>query len=170
MQPEIFDNFLPQDTFRKIADTIMSTEFPWHFSPGKTRADEIKENKNIFQFVHVFYMNHSWRSPYGEILHPILDSLKPYAIARIKANLTTITPEIIQYSYHRDLGESLVKSKTACFYINTNNGMTRFNSGEEVKSVANRLVLFESSDLHAGTSCTDEPFRIVINFNYFTAL
>ena len=169
MKPEIIDNFLPQETFRKLANVITSEEFPWHFSPGKTNSEEIKENKHIFQFVHMFYANHSWRSQYGEILHPILEVLKPYAIARIKANLTTITPSIIKYQYHRDL-TNLVKCKTACFYINTNNGLTIFNSGEEVQSIANRLVLFDANELHTGTSCTDEPIRIVINFNYFTAL
>jgi hypothetical protein len=168
MKPEIFDNFLPPEQFRIIADTIMGEEFPWFFCPGKSYSDVMKNDKTIFQFFHLFYMNHGWISQFGQMLDPILQVLKPVAIIRIKANMTTITPTLVQYDFHRDTSKNLVKSKTACFYVNTNNGYTVFNSGERVESVANRLVVFNSDNLHTGTSSTDESRRIVINFNYFT--
>ena len=43
--------------------------------------------------------------------------------------------------------------------------MVSFEDGTKVKSVANRLVIFQVKH-HGGTSCTDETKRIVINFNY----
>jgi hypothetical protein len=169
MKPEIFDDFLPADQFEILRNVIMSQEFPWFFSPGKSYPDEIKTDKSIFQFTHSFYTNYRWVSQYGHILDPIIQVLKPIAIHRIKANLTTITPSIIQYAYHIDT-PNLVRSKTACYYVNTNNGCTVFNSGERVESIANRLVVFDSDNLHSGTSSTDESVRIVINFNYFTGI
>ena len=56
---------------------------------------------------------------------------------------------------------------TSIFYINTNNGYTKFENGEKVESVANRMVTFSTNLKHTGTSCTDERTRVVINFNYF---
>ena len=56
---------------------------------------------------------------------------------------------------------------TSIFYVNTNNGYTKFEDGTKVESVANRLVSFPANKKHTGTSCTDEKTRVVINFNYF---
>ena len=56
---------------------------------------------------------------------------------------------------------------TSIFYVNTNNGYTKFEDGTKVESVANRMITFPSNMKHTGTSCTDEKKRIVINFNYY---
>ena len=56
---------------------------------------------------------------------------------------------------------------TSIFYVNTNNGYTKFEDGTKVESVANRMVTFSTNMKHLGTSCTNEKRRIVINFNYF---
>jgi hypothetical protein len=167
MKPEVFDNVLRPDQFSQIYDMMFSDKFPWFYAPGKSHRSENETNKQIFQFVHHFYADYSWRSPLSEMVDPIIKILKPLSIIRIKANLTTITPEKIKYTYHRDTGYNIVNSKTAIFYLNTNNGLTIFSNGDEIESVANRLVVFDSNILHTGTSCTDESTRVVINFNYF---
>jgi hypothetical protein len=168
MKFEVFDNVLSLENFNLISNTMSAFEFPWHLSRGKSHSYEGKQDKRIFQFIHFFYKDFSFTSPYANILDPLLEALQPVSLIRIKANLTTITPEIIQYDFHRDVNLNSARSKTAIYYLNTNNGRTIFNSGEEVESIANRLVIFDSDNLHKGTSCTDEPFRVVINFNYFT--
>ena len=67
-----------------------------------------------------------------------------------------------------DLYNKLLKqSTTSIFYMNTNNGYTKFEDGTKIESVANRLVSFPSNMKHKGTSCTDEKTRVVINFNHF---
>ena len=69
-----------------------------------------------------------------------------------------------------DFGNNQEKLKqwiTSIFYINTNNGYTKFEDGTIVESVANRMLSFPANMKHCGTSCTDERRRIVINFNYF---
>ena len=63
--------------------------------------------------------------------------------------------------------EVATKWTVSIFYINTNNGYTKFEDGTIVKSFANRLLTFPSNLKHCGTSCTDERTRVVINFNYF---
>jgi hypothetical protein len=54
-------------------------------------------------------------------------------------------------------------------YINDNNGYTEFDTGEKVKSVQNRVVIFKNGLLHQGVSCTDVAKRLVLNINYETA-
>lgn len=165
MKPEIFDNFLTPPQFRKISNIMLGQEFPWVFFPGKSNENE-GTDQSIFQFVHMFYDNYSWTSRYSEMLNPIIETINPVALIRIKANLTTLTPIRKEYSFHRDMN-LLLKSKTAVYYVNTNDGVTLFSTGEEVKSVANRLVIFDSDNLHTGTTATDINARVVINFNFF---
>ena len=57
--------------------------------------------------------------------------------------------------------------KGAILYLNTNDGYTCFEDGNKIKSIENRFVAFDSSLKHSGTTCTDEPRRIVLNINYF---
>ena len=57
--------------------------------------------------------------------------------------------------------------RTAIFYVNTTNGGTKFKGGPFVKGIENRLVVFKSNLLHAGITCTDQPRKVVINFNYY---
>ena len=65
-----------------------------------------------------------------------------------------------------EVGEEILDSTTSIFYVNTCNGYTYFEDGSKVESVANRMVIFPNGTKHAGTTCSDRPGRIVINFNY----
>ena len=168
MQLEVFDNFLPPEEFKRIQETLTSPNFPWFFINGKSSPNEA--NKNMFQFVHMFYMDYSWRSEYSSLLDPFIHILQPVSLIKVKANLTTISEKPIQSEYHRDVFLTSPKSKTACFYLNTNNGYTKFNNNQIVESVANRLAVFDAENLHAGVNQTDETTRIVINFNFFSRL
>ena len=58
-------------------------------------------------------------------------------------------------------------SYTCIFYLNSNNGGTRFkDSGELVQSQRNRLVKFPSYFEHAAVNTTDTKLRWVLNINY----
>ena len=163
----IVDNYLDQNVFNELQTFICGAEFPWYYNPSIDYADE---DISKFQFVHIFYVN-SPASQYIENLTPIIDTIDPLQIQRIKANLLVRTPNIVENSLHTDLDilseEKQKQWKTSIFYMNTNNGYTKFEDGTKVESVANRLVTFSTNMKHCGTSCTDENTRIVINFNYF---
>lgn len=168
MNLEIFDNFLPDIEFKKLSDVLLSSDFPWYFNTGITNLSEIKYDQTKFQFTHTFYLNCGWKSNYGQVLDPLLKLIKPFAIFRIKANLTTITPNRNIHGYHTDvIYPSNSGLKSACYYVNTNNGSTVFESGEVVDSIANRLIVFDVNKQHSGTSSTDSARRVVINFIYF---
>ena len=107
------------------------------------------------------------------MLMPVINVLPILTAWRIKANLLTRTSTIVENEFHTDIGtlvkkpEKLAQWTTSILYINTNNGYTKFEDGTKVESVANRLLTFPANMKHAGTSCTNERVRVVINFNYF---
>jgi len=166
---KIEDNFLDLAEFNKIQELMMGPSFPWFYS------DKIvsENDKNKFQFIHVFYQESAPTSERIQVLAPIINVLSITSLWRIKANLQTKTSNIVESTFHVDIGnliskpEKLVQWTTSIFYINTNNGYTKFEDGTIVKSFANRLLTFPSNLKHCGTSCTDERTRVVINFNYF---
>jgi hypothetical protein len=168
---KIEDNFLKQEEFDKIAETLLlASAFPWFFNDTIDFEDDLGNTDN-FQFVHVFYHNHAPQSKFCEKLESIINKIQPISLCRIKANLLTRTSNIVENIFHVDmLGVSEEKLKqwtTSIFYVNTNNGYTKFEDGTKVESVANRMVTFPGNMKHTGTSCTNEQTRVVINFNYF---
>ena len=168
---EIKDNFLDQHEFNMLQNNIMGVSFPWYYNSAITVpcSDDLPEEKDKFQFVHVFYEN-CIPGPSAEVINPIITNMGPILLWRIKANLLTKTPNIVENDFHVDVfdGELKVREQltTSIFYVNTNNGYTKFEDGSKIESVANRLLSFPSNMKHTGTSCTDEKIRIVINFNY----
>ena len=168
---EIEDDFLEQKEFDKLQTSFMGDMFPWFFS------DEIdyKDDKNKYQFVHRIYSSmHPFQ--YSEAcatISPILKIINPLALIRAKANLLTRTSNIIENSYHFDMEfknpEKMKLFGTSIYYVNTNNGYTKFEDGTKVESVANRMITFPADMKHTGTSCTDEKRRIIINFKLLAA-
>jgi len=166
---KIEDNFLDQKEFDKLQTLMMHQYFAWYYSDIINYKGE---NENKFQFTHMFYQQDVPHSEYFKNLTSILDKIIPMTLWRIKANLLTRTPNIVENTFHVDMGnfpeEKLKQWTTSIFYMNTNNGYTKFEDGTKVESVENRLITFPANVKHTGTSCTDQKTRVVINLNYFT--
>jgi len=165
---EIIDNFLEEDVFKGIQLHLLRTNL-WGFS---NHIDYEEEEGDGFQFVHSYMISGHPVSPHCKVFQPIIDKINPVTFSRIKANLITKTPKIIENSFHIDLNlikdeERLKQWTTAILYMNTNNGYTLFEDGTKVESIANRYVSFPSNLKHKGTSCSDKKIRVVVNFNYF---
>ena len=161
---KIIDNFLDKTYFKSLQDNILGSQFPWFISP-LTYEEEDSEK----QLVHMAYKEHKPHSNLYDNLIPCLNKLKVFSIFRIKANLLPRSDKRIIYDFHIDIGESPFNYKTAILYMNTNNGVTIFkDSGEEIKSVENRMIIFPGDSQHAGTTNTDKdiPLRCLINFCY----
>ena len=163
---EVIDDFLDLKDFNRLQNLLMGDEICWLY------LDEITSKEtDKFQFVHTFYAQGAKTSSFLEVLKPILNLIHPLSLYRIKANLLTKTSNVIENAFHIDmppLSEKKIKQwTTSIFYVNTNNGYTKFEDGTKVESVANRMVTFPSNTPHCGTSCTDKKIRIVINFNYW---
>ena len=163
---KIIDNFLDKEAFDTLQSFLLGFDFAWHYN---SFVDYQDESSDSFMFTHTFYRWNQPHSSHYSILAPILDKLDAYCLVRIKANLLTkaVTPKINKFHVDEPFKYSSgSKWTTAIFYVNTNNGYTKFKDGTKVNSIANRLVTFPMDMLHTGTYCTDEKTRVVINFNY----
>ena len=168
MSRQIINNCLPREEFFALKSAIFNEQFPWTLHdksyPGKTDC----EDRFNCQFVHVFYQSPNISSPQINIINPLIKRLQHQLFIRAKANITTAAEKIQVYGYHVDIPDALATlSKTAIFYLNTNDGYTIFEKdGEKIDSLENRMLIFDSSERHSGTNCTDQKYRAVINFNF----
>lgn len=164
----VIDNFLEQKEFENL-QTLLSYRFPWYFYDGINDVEKDPSKVDTYQFTHMFYENYAPKSDFLPLIYPLVNNLKTVALLRVKANLLTRTTTKVCHEYHTDFHSPLIT--TAVYYVNTNDGVTRLKIGDEVvevESVANRLVTFNSRIQHAGTTCTDQKVRCVVNLNYIT--
>ena len=161
---KIIDNFLPLPEFKNLQSFMMGDRFDWYYN---TRSIYGRfKGPSQFQFTHTFY--HTTPPWNGEtrtydVIAPCVEQLKVKRLYRAKANLLTKTMFHKTTGFHVDLD---FPCTTAVFYLNSCNGYTKFKKGPKVKSVANRIVIFDSQIQHSGFTCTDENTRVVVNFNY----
>tara|TARA_B100000131_G_scaffold73554_1_gene69823 strand:- start:234 stop:746 length:513 start_codon:yes stop_codon:yes gene_type:complete len=156
---KVVDDFLPQNQFNNLQEFLMGPYFPWFYNDNIIRGDYSR-----FQFIHTFYKENSEHNSFLSLFDESQRLLEVKKLFRIKSNLKlkTLSPENTGYHIDNFVGSN----KTAVLYINTNNGGTSFKGGGMVKSLANRIVIFNSELEHAGITCTDENIRVVVNFNY----
>ena len=160
---KITDNFLSDGEFKSIQDWLTGEDFHWYFNNSIANQ---KQGLDQFQFVHPFYdVAKPSLSKFSSFLYPFLTKLNAKYIFRIKANLRPRTTTGVLSDYHTDMD---LNQQTGIFYINTNNGYTKFqdNTLDDVPSVANRFLTFSGQLKHAGASPTDTNSRIVLNVNY----
>ena len=154
---KIIDDFLSEDEYHNLRSFIQDSRFPWTY--GKT----ISESK-FCQLTHCFYQ-YDEPTTFFQNVEFFRERLDMASLVRIKANLNPVTEtlQIHDDAWHNDFDDMT----TAIYYLNTNNGFTKFENGDKVDSVANRIVIFDSNLKHTGTSCTDDYARVLLNINYF---
>ncbi len=160
MKHKIIDNFLPQEDFLKIKNTIMGADFEWYFNPFVSNSN----SNDGFYFTHNFFKDYLPRSNKINLLEHIIFKIKPRAIIRIKANFYPRTNKILEHDKHIDFH---FENKGFIFYINNNDGYTRLNDGTIVESIENRGLFFDAHIEHNSSTCTNQFGRVNINFNYF---
>ena len=167
---DVIDDFLPEYQFKQLKNIMMGTNFAWFYSEGVN----VPYHKTQWQLCHLFYYDGEkgpdggpLKSNYLPLMDPLVDKLGIKNLCRIKANLQTRTIFHRKDEYHVDYNCSEKDlMMTAVYYLNTNNGWTEFKNGGKVKSVANRMIMFDTTLSHRGVSCTDEKRRMVVNFNW----
>jgi hypothetical protein len=164
---KIFDNFLPDNEFQAIYNTVKKAEFGWAYNEYVSEYGNVKDEN--FYFTHTMY---AWGSPtcpsFNEVIIPVEKVLREKAniqikaMLRMKANLYTRTETLIQHGMHMDYDYS----HTACILgMNDCDGFTILENKSKIESKANRMLIFDGSNKHCSTSCTDQKVRINISFN-----
>jgi len=156
------DNFLDEEYFKRLQSKILvigENSFPWFMSYTVTGKP--------YQMCHVVYGNHrSYSDFYGEF-GMLFDALKVFQFIRIKINLLNREEKIIEHGMHTDIQNAPENVLTSILYMNTNNGYTKFETGEKIESVENRLVTFPNSLKHTGsTNNCDALYRCVMNIDW----
>ena len=159
-QYQVIDNYFSSYLFNSFRDAVFSDSFPWYFN-------DIRETN---QYTHAFlhynkegYSSNSPNSAYMDYIYKMGYKLNVDRFFRIKLNANPSTLFHNREPYHVDVAE---KCKTAILYINTNNGYTQFKKGGKVKSVENRVLIFDSTLEHALVTSTNVKRRVVLNLNY----
>ena len=172
------DNFLDKDYFRYLKSLVFSPEFTWNMSviigPLPENNSFIKNDhqpEDDLQFIHVAYADHNILSDFYNRLGPMFRDMQLYNCMKIKINMLPRQEKIIEHGMHVDYPEAPLGNLTSVFYFNTNNGYTKFATGEKVESVENRLVTFPVHIPHTGSTNTcDARGRCVMNINWSKAL
>ena len=161
MEYELIDNFLDQNQLKKLQSKMFQSSFAWYISQVIALPNSKRDE---YYFTHMFFDRYKIMSPHIEDLTTVLNNLKIKSLIRIRANLYIRTPKLEKHEFHFDFPFS---HKSALFSLNTNNGYTYFRDGTKIKSVENRMLLFDASKEHASSTCTDQHYRCNIIFNYF---
>ena len=177
---QVKDNLLSSFQLKELQTMFYGDQFPWFLSSVLSNVSNpytgnfkiLCSDMENYQFIHLFVSNDGIRStsPYIDLIKPIIaaiDNEYPYldTLIRIKANLNPRTSSIVRHGFHKDHYKDDVKA--SIFYVNSCDGYTEFEDGTRIESVANRLITFPQHIKHRGTTCTNKPYRMVINFNYF---
>ena len=182
---EIIDNALDPKIFDDVQAWFTSNNFAWYHQDDVaydgnvdiSELDPIDQNlrekpftesqkQYNFALVHTVFEKMKIRctkETWDKILI-VFEAAGVKKIKRCKINYYPKTPEIV---HHKDHVDFIHEHKGGIFYLNDNDGLTVLEDGTEIKSVANRLLLFDSSRPHHSTTCTNANRRLNINFNYF---
>ena len=154
----IYKNFVDKKICKQIKDNMLGANFPWFYRKNQTGKDSSFLN-------HVFFTNNKLNSNLYSLIEPLVKKLNPDKLINIRANLCLKRP--MKSHWHSDFDNLKLtsKSKTAIYYVNTNNGYTVFKN-KKIKSEANKMIIFNGNTQHKVKYQTDRDTRIVINFLY----
>jgi len=161
---EVRDNFLSENELQFVKQVIFADDFQYSWY-DKVVGNETNKELHTYFLVHLLYDNKSGASKFYPILNAIFkNKLEIKELLRMKVNLYPQNDNLYEHGYHIDRDEP---HKGALFSLNTCDGYTKFETGEKIESVENRIILFDPSVLHTSTNTTNEQRRVNINFNYF---
>ena len=185
---KIEDNYLSSKEFEQVQDIFAPASdysqneiqknmgsINWTLSPVINYSTGNESELHNYQLACLFFQSPDPRigaDPYfiqfNKFMFPFFfHKMQPRGLLRVKGNLQMRTTEIMEHGFHCDYPPHYSGAKTSIFYINSNDGYTEFKDGTKIESVRNRLVTFPHHMEHRGTTCTNKPFRLVLNFNYF---
>ena len=138
---QVIDDFLPSYEFKKIQNILTGEEIPWRYN-----SQVVSTNFDNYQYVHTFFdQRYPWNgisSTYYPIFSFCLQSLQVEKLYRIKSN-----------------------SNPKTFFRRNSDLFNLFKNGTFVRSVENRMVIFDSNQEHE-SYLFDKNVRVVVNFNY----
>ena len=162
---EIIDDFLPKQNFDRLVKDCYS--LPFSIVDGVS-GETSGTDKHDWQLTHWFYhLPRFYDRPFEinnesfPLISEIMKKINILVLYRAKLNINYNTEEIYEHGYHIDIAaQNSTYFENAIYYLNTNDGYTKFEDGTIIESVANRIVKFPSDIRHTGSSCTNAKYRM----------
>ena len=162
MNVKVIDNFLSKEEHHSIVNTFISQDFSWYLSNDVTKKDD-GDSHRLYYFTHLFFHNVDNSPFYKQMIEDMfIKKINFDKLLRVKANLYPGSNTLNEHEPHRDYDYS---HKGAIYYVNSNDGYTKIGD-KKIESVANRMMFFDPYVLHSSTDCTNDRYRMNINFNY----
>tara|TARA_R100000963_G_scaffold25152_1_gene17187 strand:- start:55 stop:576 length:522 start_codon:yes stop_codon:yes gene_type:complete len=165
----IIDNFLNKSYHQEILNLLEGPNFPWYYQANITSNNKIKSFYNC-GFNHILIdLNGPRLSNFYYLILPFLlkikDTLKVNKILRCRGDMTLNSSTRYTHEYHTDFP---YKNIATIYYVNESDGDTIIKNSKEEKisPKSNRLIIFDGSVLHAGSSPKHHKNRILINSNF----
>ena len=173
---KIIENYLPEDSFKKIIEYIEYPQRCWYFC--KMANPYSKEND--YQLMHCMIdFDKDWNKVehcfnFTDVEKDVVNRLiipyhkgKGLELFRLRMNMFLKTQDYEKgLGYHKDVlkGDDI---KTMLIYLEDSNGYTEFkDTKERIESKRNRALIFNSQIEHQTIMQTDIPIRRNININF----
>jgi hypothetical protein len=169
---EVIDNFLSEEDAKALNDLLFFANGDSKIQYNYVADVNISSKRNQFAFARV--VMDQWKTTFDgssifiesimtELVKRLKQGIKVY---RAKVNLFTRTVENDGLGMHADLNTP--DYQTIIYYVNDNNGGTRFADGTFVEQKRNRALIVHGPVLHESVTQTDTNVRVNININYYT--
>lgn len=189
----VIHNAIPKQIQDYIERAIFAKNFPWYYQAEANYGDGPLKNKlcsdtgatDPFQLAHMLYENGEVRSHFYREVLPLVSALPDATeLLKIKVNLTTRHSKIGPFKYclpHVD--QTVPNGMTAVYYVHDSSGDTvlfnehwpedpskydfsKLTVAYRVRPTKGTLVVFPSSQIHAGNCPQTDDARVVINLNF----
>ena len=156
----VIDDYLPNDLFAQLKESINSEWFPWY----KVEHVAYSDDDSDFYFIHKFLEPYAIKSEHANVVWDIIKYVQPKAVMRCRALCYPSKENLIEHAQHMD---APFPHNTLILYLNSNDGFTRLADGTIVESVENRALIINGGNFHNSTNCTNTKHRLVFTINYF---
>ena len=136
----IIDNVLSEDDLIKIEQNVLQAPiFKAFDSTASKQSDNVYDvmmSRVFFSSLYSRYQEPGFNKEYLPYFYPLLDKIVSGFLLRVSLNLTFATSNPYVSEFHVDT--EVKNSNTCVYYLNSNNGGTKFrDSGEIVQSQRN---------------------------------
>lgn len=181
----IINNFISLESQKELLDYVSGNKMPYRIYPTHI-FDENHPLKDKLhapqQLTHFLYMHGEQNSSsHLGIIRPVFDAIEnrvgKITLFRAKVNVTFPTPGFNNYQAqvpHTDMAYDdgrAIPHQVCLYYINDADGPTYFFNEkyellDAIEPKMGRAVIFDGSQIHAGSSPIKNSFRFALNINF----
>ena len=174
----VMDQVIKPDHVKQLRSDLLGKDFPWSLSAGRVTPED-----GDYYFVHLakscinlhdagdkdYQIQKENQTFAYEYVYNLVLPLAIHLVARMQFNLNMPATEAVPDEWHTDFNYQFAKDNqlTAVFFLTDSDGPLNFFNIGSVECKENRVAIFPTGTVHAGSSHTTKGPRISINLNYY---